>query len=60
MEFRRIVGENENEQLPKVEQAKQFLERVGPNITIFCKDAVDEIITLGKSIQVRHLQRTNL
>ncbi|XP_048521919.1 uncharacterized protein LOC109537018 isoform X5 [Dendroctonus ponderosae] len=52
MEFRRIVGESVNGLLPKVDQAKQFLERVGPNVTIFCKDAVDEIVTLGKSIQI--------
>ncbi|XP_066148956.1 uncharacterized protein [Euwallacea fornicatus] len=51
MEFKKIVGENQPD-IPKVELAKQFLQRVGPNITIFCKDAVDEIITLGKSIQL--------
>lgn len=51
MEFVRIVGEA-NSDLPKAERAKQFLERTGSNITIFCKDAVDEIITLNGSIKV--------
>lgn len=51
MEFIRIVGEN-NTETPKLEQSKRFLEKLGPNITIFCKDSVDEIITLGKSIKI--------
>lgn len=51
MEFKRIVGESQPDG-SKVQQAQQFLERVGPNVTIFCKDVVDEIITLGSSILV--------
>ncbi|KAL1501739.1 hypothetical protein ABEB36_007015 [Hypothenemus hampei] len=52
MEFRKIIGDDVNANDPKVEQARKFLERVGPNVTLFCKDMVDEIITLGNSIQV--------
>lgn len=55
MEFGRIVGGSEDN-APKAERAKLFLERVGPNITLFCKDAEDEIITFGKSIKVRASQ----
>lgn len=51
MEFLRIIGENAPD-APKLEQAKPFLERVGQNVVIFCKDAVDEIITLEKSIKI--------
>ncbi|KAF7278036.1 NAD(P)HX dehydratase isoform X2 [Rhynchophorus ferrugineus] len=51
MEFIRIVGE-ENSDLSKAEKAKHFLERTGSNITIFCKDAVDEVITSHGSIKL--------
>ncbi|XP_050302857.1 ATP-dependent (S)-NAD(P)H-hydrate dehydratase [Anthonomus grandis grandis] len=52
MEFQRIVGQNQEKNLSKLEQAKQFLEQAGSNITIFSKDADDEIITLGKSVKI--------
>lgn len=50
-EFARIVGDS-NLEGPKVERAKPFLEKTGPSVTIFCKDAEDEIITLGNTIKL--------
>ncbi|XP_060531214.1 ATP-dependent (S)-NAD(P)H-hydrate dehydratase [Cylas formicarius] len=51
MEFKRLVGDNDGDGT-KVEQASEFLKLTGPNVVIFCKDAEDEIITLGKSIKI--------
>ncbi|CAG9768200.1 unnamed protein product [Ceutorhynchus assimilis] len=50
MEFQRLIGDKQN--VTKEEQAIQFLEKVGSNVTLFCKDATDEIITMTKNVKI--------
>lgn len=51
MEFGRLVGQNTGDGT-KVERSSTFLNNLGGQITILCKDHEDEIISNGKSVKV--------
>ncbi|KAJ8955104.1 hypothetical protein NQ314_006987 [Rhamnusium bicolor] len=51
MEFHRLVGESTGDGT-KLERSAAFLNNVGNNITILCKDHDDEIISKGKIVKV--------
>lgn len=51
MEFGRLVGQNTGDGT-KLERSSAFLNNIGGQVTILCKDHEDEIISNGKSVKV--------
>ncbi|KAJ8922828.1 hypothetical protein NQ315_007863 [Exocentrus adspersus] len=51
MEFGRLVGQNTGDGT-KLERSSCFLNKLGGQVTILCKDHEDEIISNGKSVKV--------
>lgn len=52
MEFRRLVGESSGDG-SKLDKASIFLKKLNSDITIFCKDHIDEILSNGTTLKVQ-------